>query len=113
MLELLTQALTARRYAAGAYVNGVYVRGAATTFSILCRVCPLTAKEMEVLEEGLRTRAAWLVITETALRTVEPDGQTEADEVVINGETYIVKTAQQWAGPSLQFCKASCVRKDT
>lgn len=65
----------------GAYdVNGRWAESAVQEFTIQASVQPLTPKEMESLEEGRRTRDAFKLYSDTALRTVK---EQNPDRVVI------------------------------
>ncbi len=90
--SLATGTYTVTRWAADSYdTNGVLVKGATSTLSVLACVQPLTGRDLQRLPEGRRTREGKAVYTATALR-VEP----VADRISIDGETYEVESVRVW-----------------
>lgn len=72
MTTFLGQAVyTVHRPPAGAYVDGEWVEGPSSPFSVLASIQPLTGRELEALPEGMRTRGRFKMYTEAVLRTVQ------------------------------------------
>lgn len=88
--------VTRRRFAAGSY-SGDYVSGAPTEAVVQASVQELSFAELQQLEEGERTMDPIVLLTEVAdWRTSEADGETEADQVDVDGLTYkVLKVASR------------------
>jgi len=84
--------LTRRRYGAGSYVDGYWVDGVATTADIVASVQPMSGRDREVLEEGVRTRDGrkLYVADRTALQTAAQSSAEKADEVQVDGAWFTV-----------------------
>lgn len=84
--------VTRRRYSSGAYTAGVWSDGAATDTTIRASVQPLSGRDREVLEEGVRQRDGIKLYTTASgtLRTESQHDGTPADEVVIDTVVYTV-----------------------
>lgn len=80
--------------AGGAFVSGRWQAGAAEEIGIDASVQPATAKELERLPEGQRTRETLAVYTTTELRIAAP-GQA-ADRLEHDGVTYEVQSVEPW-----------------
>jgi hypothetical protein len=83
--------LLVTRYAAPSIVNGRKVRGAASTFSAVMSVQPLSSKELEFVPEGLRARGVRAVFSNTKLQTL-PD----PDRFTYDGDTWEVVKEDDW-----------------
>lgn len=80
-------AVTRRRYAAGTLATtGVYTPGAATDTTVYACLAAPDAKTMEMLPEGLRSRARWLMHTTADVRTA--GSGVLPDKVIFGGATY-------------------------
>lgn len=94
--RLATGTYAVTRPGAGTYTQGVYVPGAATTFTIAASIQPVTNRELLRLPEGLRTSLLVKIITGTELRiATAPDG-SGADVVSYRGESYQVEAVDAW-----------------
>lgn len=70
-------------------------RPAAPTTSdstIMASVQPLGEQELQNLPEGQRQRSPRRVYTTVALQTADPDTDTDADQLVIDGEAYQIQS---------------------
>lgn len=113
MTILGQEAVTRRRYVAGtrtAASEGAWVEGTSTDTEILASVQPANARDLQIIEEGLRQRDAIKVYTDDeALRTGNQHDGVSADEVIVDGISYQVQSvARQRA--VLPHYKAICVR---
>lgn len=80
-------AVTRRRFAAGTLATtGVYTAGASTDTTVYACLTAPDAKTMELLPEGLRSRARWLMHTTADVRTA--GSGVLPDKVILDGVTY-------------------------
>lgn len=79
--------VTRRRYAAGTLAaTGVYTAGASADTTVYACLAAPDAKTMELLPEGLRSRARWLMHTTADVRTAGTG--VLPDKVIFDGVTY-------------------------
>lgn len=79
--------VTRRRFAAGTLATtGVYTAGASTDTTVYACLAAPDAKTMELLPEGLRSRARWLMHTTADVRTATSG--LLPDKVIFGGVTY-------------------------
>ena len=79
------------RRAAPTYTNGKAVAGAESSFSIDASVGPITGRDLKRLPEGTRAEDFEQVVTSTKLMVEVPGGAYVSDEIVIDGERYVVE----------------------
>lgn len=91
------QVRTVERKAPGAYVGGIYQKGATTTFKALMSVQQPTPKQLETLPEGERSRDVKLFISNKPLRTTEDKDETIADVVIDKGKRYKIISSGDWS----------------
>lgn len=60
--------------------------------TIEASVQPLGERELQNLTEGQRQRSPRRIYTTTALQTADPDTDLDADEIIIDGETFQVQS---------------------
>lgn len=92
------QAYQVTRYAQGAYVNGVYIPGAKSTFDVVLSLQPVTGKELLNLPEGQRGRTFMKGYSPVALFTVEQSPSAKADLVSFMGRIFEVQQSEVWVG---------------
>jgi hypothetical protein len=80
---------------AGTWVGGRYVPPASSPLAILGSVQPITGDELAQLPEGDRSRVVLKVYTSTELRTAQQENSGDADQLVVDGQTYEVQRVQQ------------------
>lgn len=102
---------------AGSYVNGRWLDGAATTFTIKCNIQPNAAGKMtRLLPEGDRSRHSIFIITDgiaQSLRTSkEGSGLLKGDEVMWNGDVYEIREVNLYNLGVLDSYQALAVRKE-
>jgi hypothetical protein len=88
-------AYTVTRYAAGSYVNGRYVRGAASTFTIAASIQPAGEHDVLRLPEGLRDRKTIAIFTTTPLQHASEDAAV-SDRITYLGEVFEVSSIDEW-----------------
>jgi hypothetical protein len=90
--------ITVRRKGTGTYVNGRYVpSGTETVLTINDAVVqPLSPKELQLLPEGFRTKAAIKVYSRELLRTADAEAGHEADRIDYQAEVYEVHAVEDW-----------------
>lgn len=82
-------AVTRRRYAAGTLAStGVYTPGASTDTTVYASLTVPDPRTLEMLSEGQRSRARWLMHTTYDVRTSSDASQVLADKVIFDGVTY-------------------------
>jgi hypothetical protein len=92
-----TESVTRRRYASGsAGSDGRPIAGTSTDLTILASIQPVQGKQLQRLAEGLRARVTLVAYTETEFRTADPVAQVDADELVYQGEVYVVDRVEHW-----------------
>lgn len=88
--------LTVKRYSGGAYdVNGFWVEGTTSTFSISASVQPMSYEEMQLVDENRRGTSTFKIYTDSELITSEKEGQNP-DRVIYNSEEYEVTKIGDW-----------------
>lgn len=91
-----------KRVVPGAYVNGFWVEGAESTFTIQASVQPLKGKEMEMLPEGRRNSQSVKIYTDTQLQTV---ASGNPDRLVAFGHDFEIQTVEPWQSNVLNHYK--------
>lgn len=102
------------RKTAGTYVNGRYVEGDATSFTIKANVQPgLKFNDTQYLAEGERGRLAVRVYTASEIRARKegPEGY-DADEFEYEGQTYVIRWCHHYKMGILDHWKAIAVAKE-
>jgi hypothetical protein len=105
MISSFRKALTVTRYAAGSYVDGRWVEGVGSTFTIKASVQPLSDREMQLLPEARRNTETYNLFTDTQLRTAEQTQGKNADRVSIYGEMFEVLSVGHWQNDVLNHFK--------
>lgn len=82
------------RYAAGAYVNGLWVQAAPTLIPITASIQPTTGEEMLSIPEGRRNKKTYSLFTSTDVNVIA--GGANPDQVDIFGERYEVVRVEPW-----------------
>jgi hypothetical protein len=77
MSMLGQQTLNVTRYSSGGFVDGEWVEGAASAFTIQASVQPVNGRELETLPEGQRTRRTYKVYTDTLLQVATPESRSD------------------------------------
>lgn len=84
---LAESTVTRRRYAAGTLATtGIYTPGASTDTTVTACLAAPDARTMELLPEGLRSRARWLMHTTADVRTAASG--VLPDKVLVGGVAY-------------------------
>lgn len=105
--------LTGTRYGTGTRLpNGRYVEGGTTALSFTANHQPLTGSEMLELPEGERVRNVRKLYTATTLRPADVSTKARADEVDIDGETYVVFRTMPYNMGVLDHHKVIVIRRD-
>lgn len=78
--------LTARRFADGTFEKGRFTNGASTDFAFVTGIQQPTPDDLELLEEGKRTRQTVVLFTETQLRLATKTAN--ADNILIDGQWF-------------------------
>lgn len=110
-IDLLAGTVTRHRFAAGSYVNGLFVAGAETSSPIAATVQAPKREDLEQAPEGERIEGTVVIHTRSDLRTANEDAGTPADEVTVAaGERYKIVSvaARREAG----FVRALARRTD-
>lgn len=101
----LRKPVTVHRTEPGQFVDGIWVEGAPSSFTIRASVHPAEGKDLEVLPEGKRSRGAYRLVTDAELFELE-EGSRNADQVELFGERYEVTRKQAWQNgvlPNFQY----------
>lgn len=103
--SLAASPVTRRRFAAGSYpqagaTRGQFVAGASADTTIRAVMQPIDDRTRQLLPEGIRLRARYLLHTTADVRGDAPAtgaSITQADDVIYNGRTYTVWQDRDWA----------------
>lgn len=86
-----THTLTVTRKTPGSYINGKWVPGSSSTFSIQTSWQPATGKDLEVLEEGKRQTVTYKAYPVEEIRAADPLTESEGDMITgLDGYQYEV-----------------------
>lgn len=88
--------ITVKRTAAGGYVNGLYVKGAETTFKALASVQQPTAQDLKLLPEGERNRDVRKFISNKPVRTTNDLDDLIADVIVYKSMNFKLINVEDW-----------------
>lgn len=84
---LAETAVTRRRYAAGTLATtGLYTPGASADTTVQACLSTPNARTLEMLPEGLRSRARWLMHTTADVRTA--DSGLLPDKILVSGTAH-------------------------
>ena len=85
--------LTVTRYSAGSVdpIDGIFVDGATSTFTIDCELQPGNGADLEYLPEGQRLAWVKAILCAEQLIASDPNTGVRGDRVSINGYTWEVK----------------------
>jgi len=108
MMLLGKQTLAGARQSGG-YINGVWVAGAGTVFSLSASVQPITGSDLQALPEGRRDKTAYKIFTNTLLQTANDGLGVSADILTINSVSCEVIACQPWSNCSLAHYSATAV----
>jgi len=102
---------------AGDYVNGRWLDGTASTFTIACNIQPnIQGKMTKLLPEGDRSKYSIVILTngiDQSLRTSqEGSGLLKGDEVTWNGDVYEIREINFYNLGVLDHYMALAVRKE-
>lgn len=99
-----------KRSQGGEYVDGIW-NGNAESEEITIRavVQPMTARDLQMLEEGRRFTESKRVYTDTLLRTTDDETNQGADIIEIDGEDYEIHSVEKW-GYDLSHFKCIAMR---
>lgn len=113
MIACFGRAVTVRRPARGAYVEGRWVQpDAHTDIKIIASVQPIDGRTLERLPEAQRTREVRKIYASKVLfNRVEALGR-KADIIVMDGECWEVSTVELW-GPMLDHSKCLIMKMST
>jgi len=89
--------LSVRRPAKGTYVDGVYVKGADASLTVVGALQPLNFREIEMLPEGQRQRARFKLYTYDLMQIATPEDETIGDRVDVDDLTLIVHGLADYA----------------
>lgn len=96
IVDGFAQPVTRLRYAAPTIVAGRPSYAAPTSGTIAAVVLPLSGAELSRLPEGLRQRARLVAFTSADVRTVQQEGGTRADSLIVDGEMLTCEVDQAY-----------------
>jgi hypothetical protein len=94
ILSLSSGTYVVTRRSASAYTNGLLDAPTTSTFSATGSMQPASGRDLQRLEEGMRTREARVFWTPTLLQTAETGGP---DTIAADGDTWEVSNVERWA----------------
>lgn len=108
--SLSTETLSVKRYAAGSWVEGRFVRGDESTTQILASVQPLSPNEIVKLPEHMRNRETLKIYTGDRLFLGDEKSGKSGDIITHDGREFEVQKVENWhIGTNLQHYKAYAV----
>lgn len=107
--SLPTTNATLSRRGGGSYANGVYSGGTAVASTIAIIYWPATAREIERLPEGVRTRETIGVASKQRLFAAEETTGTQADIITVDGRDYEVQQVSAYTAQA-RICHALATR---
>lgn len=96
-----------RRKGVGSFVNGEWVKGSDTVFTIQASVQPLKGLEMEMLPEGRRNSQSVRIYTSTKLNTVE---EANPDFLQAFGFDFEILSVEPWQSNVINHYKCIGVK---
>lgn len=87
--------ITLRRYAAGDYVDGLWVDGVSTDSEVQASVQPTTPNELRLLPEGDRAKRSWKILCNFEL-LMGNDSGVKADELIIDGTLFRISSPENY-----------------
>lgn len=90
------------RYAPGAYIDGVWVKGAVTSLVLQTSVQPTKPSDLQRLPEGRRLEVSFTLYSKQLIQ--------ESDEVVLYGARYEVLHVATWQNGILPHYMAIAVK---
>lgn len=104
---------TGTRFAQGSRSNrGRYMKGAGSPISFVGNDQPVSDKELLLLPEGDRVKRVRKLYTTFALQPESVENETSGDEVIVEGETFVVMITKIYEMGVLDHTKAILVRRD-
>jgi hypothetical protein len=105
MAILGPQTITVERNAAGTYVDGVYVPGAADApFTVVGAIDVAPPRIVDMLPEAARVRARWTLYCDslqTALKVTDLAVPRSGDKLTVRGFSYRVTEVGDWTHHSM------------
>lgn len=93
----------------GAYANGIWISGDATTSTVPAVVQPSSPKEMRQVPENERTAEGISVWTELPLQASDVAQRLEADVITWSGRSWRVMVVEDWSAQA-GYAKAIATR---
>ena len=84
-MSLRNRTIKVKRFTAGSRVDGVWVEGSSSEFTVKCSVQPLRPREMATLPEGRRDIEALRIYADDRLLAADETTQINADLVDVSG----------------------------
>ena len=88
--------VTVERTTGSGFVNGLYVKGVASTFKTLCSPQQPTPQDLQTLAEGDRDKDIFKFITKKPVRTASDRDKVDADVVIFKGSRFKIISVQDW-----------------
>jgi len=111
--QFFKETFTRKRYAAGAYVDGVWIPGALASSTVRTEssIQPIRDREIQYLPEGKRNREAIVIYTALDIRTLDEGANLPPDIVEARGKDYEVARVWYHTTPWSHY-KAICFLVD-
>jgi hypothetical protein len=95
---------TIKRLAGGSYVNGIWIEGTESQFTIKASVQPMRGQEMLLLDENRRDIASFKIYTDAELITASKNSQNP-DKIVLDDGDYEVIKVMPWQNDVINHYK--------
>lgn len=96
----------------GGFVNRKWVDNDPEVFTIKASVHAASLEEMQLFPEGFRDQMAYVLYTNTELKTSRP-GNKNPDIVIINNDKYLVLRVETWDNTALSHFRVTVSKVDS
>ena len=95
-IGLESEIVTVTRRAAGSRTKGLVTPGASSTLTVSASVQPITPRQAQMLPEGIRQSASFVVFSGTELKATDPLTGAVGDTISYRGRTWEIVSVEDW-----------------
>lgn len=112
LIESVAQPYPVKRYAEGGWVDGRWADPEPTDITVALAVQPARPTEVANLPEGIRTKGAITLYSETPMQAADEHARCSGDVVTYDGRDWQVHSTAKYEGFGLLAYKAIAVAVD-